>query len=112
DEMTPYYDAKNSTLYFSSDGRISIGGHDIYSSKKDAAGNWGEPQNIGLPVNSSVDDLYFALGENKHKGFLVSNRPGGLSPKSPTCCDDIWTFKLPAANVFVEGFVMDDSTGE
>ncbi len=112
DEMTPYFDVKNQTLYFSSEGRINIGGHDIYSSKKDAQGNWGEPQNMGIPVNSSVDDLYFAQGENKNKGFLVSNRPGGLSPKSPTCCDDIWSFKFPPNIVFVEGWVTDDSTGE
>src|SRR6185436_15824200 len=78
----------------------------------DSMGNWGEPQNIGVPVNSSVDDLYFSLGENKSKGFLVSNRPGGLSPKSPTCCDDIWSFKLPPAIVNVEGYVTDDSTHE
>lgn len=112
DEMTPYFDAKNKTLYFSSDGRINIGGQDIYFSKQNADGSWGEPQNMGIPVNSSVDDLYFALGENKQKGFLVSNRPGGLSPKSPTCCDDIWSFRFPPAIVFVEGWVTDDSTGE
>jgi len=112
DDVTPYFDTKTKTLYYSSEGRINIGGFDIYYSKQDTLGNWGEPVNMGIPVNSSVDDIYFTLGEDRQKGFLVSNRPGGLSPKSPTCCDDIWAFRLPAPYVFVEGWVTDDSTGE
>lgn len=112
DDVTPFYDSRTKTLYFSSEGRINIGGFDIYSSKQDTLGNWGEPQNMGIPINSSVDDIYFTLGEDRQRGFLVSNRPGGLSPKSPTCCDDIWAFKLPAPYVFVEGWVTDDSTGQ
>lgn len=111
DDVTPYYDSKTKTLYYSSEGRVNIGGFDIYSSKQDATGNWGEPVNMGTPINSSVDDIYFTLGETRQKGFLVSNRPGGLSPKSPTCCDDIWSFKMAAPYVFVEGWVTDDSTG-
>ncbi len=112
DDITPYYDTSTHTLYYSSDGRINIGGFDVYSSKRDAEGNWGSPQNIGVPLNSSVDDLYFAIGENKRKGFIVSNRAGGYSPKSPTCCDDIWEFRLPTTFAYVEGWVTDDSTGE
>ncbi len=114
DDVTPFFDSKTKTLYYSSEGRINIGGFDIYSSKLDSAtGTWGEPQNMGIPINSSVDDLYFTLSENnRQKGFLVSNRPGGLSPKSPTCCDDIWSLRFPNPFVFVEGWVTDDSTGE
>ncbi len=112
DDVTPYFDVNAKILYYSSEGRINIGGFDIYSSRQDTLGNWGEPENMKIPINSSVDDIYFALGENKLKGFLVSNRPGGLSPKSPTCCDDIWSFKMSSPYVFVEGWVTDDSTGE
>ncbi|GIV33385.1 MAG: cell envelope biogenesis protein OmpA [Chitinophagales bacterium] len=112
DDITPFYDTATHTLYFSSEGRINIGGFDIYSSKQDAQGNWSAPQHLGIPLNSSVDDLYYARGTNKRKGFIVSNRPGGLSPKSPTCCDDIWEFRLPTAYAYVEGWVTDDSLGE
>ena len=107
DEMTPYFDAKRKTLYFSSNGRINIGGFDIYSSEQDESGNWSEPVNIGYPLNSSVDDLYYVL-ESKKKGYLVSNRPGGMSLKSPTCCDDILSFRYPPTYVFLEGEVLEE----
>lgn len=110
DEFTPFFDTTWNTLYFSSDGRVSMGGFDIYSSELDSAGNWSEPVNLGYPVNSSVDDIYYAMGPKKRSGFLVTNRPGGLSPKSPTCCDDIWSFKYPPAYVFLETTVLEEGS--
>ena len=107
DEQTPWFETKANKLYFSSNGRINIGGFDIYSSEQDSNGNWSEPLNLGYPVNSSVDDLYYVL-EDKKSGYLVSNRPGGLSLKSPTCCDDILSFKYPPTYVYLEGTVLEE----
>ncbi len=94
-EETPFY--KNGTLYFCSDGQPTIGGYDIFSTK--VVGAAAEtPKNLGKGINSRVDDMYFTIADNDYQGYVVSNRPGGNSLKSETCCDDIWTIDLPFTN--------------
>jgi outer membrane protein OmpA-like peptidoglycan-associated protein len=90
DDMTPFYDFKNKALYFSTDGRPSLGGLDVYRvvGYPDA---WGVPSNVGAPVNSQADDIYYALDENGKKGFVVSNRIGTKTTRGETSGDDIWS---------------------
>lgn len=93
DEQTPFFHAQNKTLYFSTNGRVSLGGTDIYKSTLSSAGKHESSQHLGLPYNSSFDDLYFVLAENEKEGFLVSNRTGSKALKNEHCCDDIFYFK-------------------
>lgn len=110
-EVTPFLDVTNKRLYFSSDALVNMGGFDIYYS--DVKGEtYSTPVNAGYPLNSSVDDIYYAQTENPRKGFLVSNRPGGKSLKSPTCCDDIIAYNYTAEKVIVKGSVVDQKTNE
>ncbi len=90
-EMTPFYDLKSKTLYFSSDGKVGLGGLDIYSSIGEL-NKWSVPVNLGPKLNSSADDLDFALNLKANGGFFVSNRKGGQSLYNETCCDDIYEF--------------------
>jgi len=92
DEVTPFYDFDTRTLYFSSNGFPSIGGLDVFKNTGEL-GTWTYPQNVGYPVNSSVDDMYFVVCKSKEDGFLVSNRKGGVALLSETCCDDIYEYK-------------------
>jgi hypothetical protein len=46
-----------------------MGGYDIFVSRKDSAGNWGEPVNLGYPLNSTRDDLYFQPTEIVTRAF-------------------------------------------
>lgn len=92
DELTPFYDLKNRTLYFSSTGLPGIGELDIFSSIGEL-GKWNPAENIGYPINSPFDDLYYILHENGKEGFFTSNRPGSVSFTHPTCCDDLYSFK-------------------
>lgn len=94
DEITPYYNEVKDEFYFSSNGQINIGGFDIYRTKGGAK-SFETPMNMGLPFNSSVDDFYFSTDASGKKGFFVSNRKGGFSVKSETCCDDIYSYKYP-----------------
>jgi OOP family OmpA-OmpF porin len=103
DEMSPFYDFKNKVLYFSSNGWINIGGMDVFKTTWDSGGEWTEPENLGTPVNSSVDDIYFSLNDLNTRGFLVSNRPGGFGLKSETCCDDIYEVKTSKIYIAVKG---------
>ncbi len=91
DEVTPFYDEKEKTLYFSSNGRVGMGGFDVFRVKGNTK-KFEDPTNVGYPINSSVDDRYFTHWPNHRGGFFVSNRPGGYELKSATCCDDIYQF--------------------
>lgn len=88
DEMTPFFDPNEQLLYFSSNGHLSMGGFDILKSR--GYGNsWGDPENMGLPYNSSADDYYFVKDLNTSVSYLASNRVFG-SAKTNTTNDDIF----------------------
>ncbi|MBU2020346.1 MAG: OmpA family protein [Bacteroidetes bacterium] len=91
-EMTPFYDLPTKTLYFSSNGHPSFGGLDIFKVVGETS-KWLEVINIGSDINSSADDLDYALKPSGKGGYFVSNRPGGKSLYHATCCDDIYTFE-------------------
>jgi outer membrane protein OmpA-like peptidoglycan-associated protein/tetratricopeptide (TPR) repeat protein len=86
DEETPFY--KEGKLYFSSNGLPTIGGFDIFSASWNGT-TWTTPDNMGKGINSAANDRYFNIDENGAI-YLLSNRPGGRSLKSRTCCEDIY----------------------
>jgi tetratricopeptide (TPR) repeat protein len=77
DEDSPFLSKDGKTLYFSSKGHNGIGGYDIYKSNL-INESWSTPKNLGIPINSSVDDIYFILDNKEKNGFLSSNRDGGI----------------------------------
>jgi len=91
-EMTPFYDIDTRTLYFSSDGWPSIGGLDIFKAQGELT-QFTTPENIGYPINSSADDLYFVISKSREGGFFVSNRKGIIPLLHETCCDDIFEYR-------------------
>lgn len=93
DEMTPFWDKETRNFYFSSDGWPSIGGLDVFKVNGELT-KWSTPTNVGYPLNSSADDIYYSIHKSQEDGFLVSNREGGIALKNPTCCDDIYGFKF------------------
>jgi hypothetical protein len=58
-EETPFILQDGGKLYFSSQGHDGMGGYDIFSSQKTACGNWSEPRNLGYPINTADDDVFF-----------------------------------------------------
>jgi len=109
DEITPFYDADTRTLYFSSNGWPGLGGLDIFKAKGEMK-QFTPPENIGAPINTTADDIYYTVGKNKDEGFFVSNRKGGVAlKKSPTCCDDIYSYKnILFIKLNTEGVVTDE----
>lgn len=91
DEITPYYHESTNTLYFSSNGYQGFGGYDIYSLY---LYNVDEPyiENLGAPLNSSYNDIYFTLQEQGDTAYFSSNRLGSLFlvDDSEACCNDIY----------------------
>ena len=69
------------TLYFSSKGHPSMGGYDIFSSTLGDNGNWSNPVNLGYPINTPDDDLFFTMMGNGKVAYLSSNREQGVGGK-------------------------------
>ncbi len=95
DESTPFYEATEARLYFSSNFLPGLGGSDIFvSAHRDDV--FEAPKNWGTPFNSPANDLYAAVYPAKHSGLLTSNRVGSLAKKGETCCSDIYLLTFPA----------------
>ena len=77
DEISVFIDPQGKYLYFSSRGHKNMGGFDIFKTTF-ANGAWTEPENIGYPVNSPDDDVFFSISEDGKSGYLSSNRGGGI----------------------------------
>jgi hypothetical protein len=67
-EDTPFITLNDSLLYFSSEGHDGMGGYDIYRSRGHGT-KWGDPQNLGSPINSTDDDRFFQPFNNDQNGF-------------------------------------------
>ncbi|MDD4149279.1 MAG: OmpA family protein [Bacteroidales bacterium] len=65
------------TMYFCSKQEGSMGGYDIFYSENNGAGNWSEPVNIGYPVNTPDDDVFFVVAGNARYAYYSSARDGG-----------------------------------
>ena len=93
DEITPWYVKENNTLYFSSTWHKGLGNFDIFKSVyKDNA--FSEPENIGYPINSSYNDIYYSVSSKKNKAYISSNRLGSYFEDKPNCCNDIYSFPI------------------
>jgi outer membrane protein OmpA-like peptidoglycan-associated protein/tetratricopeptide (TPR) repeat protein len=64
------------TMYIASEGPGSLGGYDIFVSKK-SQGSWSKPENLGYPINTPYDDFFFAPTANGKFAYIASNRAGG-----------------------------------
>jgi len=106
DEITPYFENITHTLYFSSNHHKGMGGFDIFKSghqSRGAArdgeltspnGKFSAPENVGYPVNSPLNDIYYSINSNKDKAYLSSNRLGSYFEEKQSCCNDIYAFSI------------------
>ena len=76
DEDAPFLSEDGNTLYFSSKGHPGFGNYDIYKSTL-VNGQWTTPENLGLPVNSTGNDIFLIQTENNANAYFSSYRLGG-----------------------------------
>ena len=93
DEDAPFLTEDGKTMYFSSKGHNSMGGFDIFKSERNGD-KWSEPVNLGVPINTPGDDVYFLIAHNSDKAFYSSSSHSADSTKdmdifSIDLCDDI-----------------------
>lgn len=104
-EMFPFVNENN--IYFSSDGHIGLGGLDVFYTKFRADGTFKNIMNLGVPVNSSMDDFCFVLNKDGRSGFLSSNREGGKGD------DDIYQMIADGFDIIrLEVLVLDSTNNE
>ena len=60
------------TLYFSSQGHQTMGGYDIFKSTLQDDGSWGKPVNIGYPINTVGNDVFFVINASGRRGYYSS----------------------------------------
>jgi len=96
----------NQTLYFSSDGHVGMGGMDIFISRKDSAGNWGVPVNLGYPINTHKDENSILISADGELAMFASDREDGYGGL------DLYQFELyeearPQFVTYLKGTVFD-----
>ncbi|MCO6499309.1 MAG: PD40 domain-containing protein [Vicingus serpentipes] len=69
------------TLYFSSQGHKTMGGYDIFKSTMNDDGTWSEPENIGYPINTVDDDVFFVINASGRRGYYSSFKADGYGEK-------------------------------
>lgn len=77
------------TLFFSSDGHLGMGGLDIFMVKKDSSGKWGNPTNLGYPINTHKNENSLLVSADGTTAFFASDREEGYGEL------DLYSFDLP-----------------
>ncbi len=106
-EMFPFVSTEGD-IYFASNGRLGLGGFDIFMASKSKNGSY-KVINMGSPLNSSSDDFSFYLLKNGKDGYFASNREGGKGD------DDIYKFEFldkPVLFLKLIGTTKDKKTDE
>ena len=91
-EITPFFNDSLQQLFFSSDWHKGMGGFDIFKSQL-KNGLIQAPENLGYPVNSSYNDLYYSTNSAETKSYFSSNRIGSQFNEYQNCCNDIYYFE-------------------
>jgi len=106
DEDSPFLDKEGKTLYFSSAGFNTMGGYDIFKSSL-VDGKWTYPVNLGVPVNTPDDDIYYVESSDGQRGYYSSVRNGGFGEKDLYMVVNAKTSQIPLDSI-AESFA--DST--
>jgi len=89
DEESPFIHPSGNVLFFSSKGHQTIGGFDIFFSTRGENG-WDEPLNIGYPINTTDDDVFYVTSPDGKRGYYSSSsRAEGYGEK------DIYMITIP-----------------
>ncbi len=109
EEMSPFIHPDDQTLCFSSRGHRGMGGLDLFFVRKDSAGSWMSPVNLGYPINTHADEITLLINARGDLAYISSDMPGGKGKQ------DIYSFQLypearPIPTTYLKGIVFDAET--
>ena len=107
-EKSPYLHTDGKTLFFASTNFPTLGGFDIFYSRKDSLGNWQKPINIGYPINTVADEISLFVSTDGNTAYFASNQLDGVGGW------DIYSFPLhnsakPERVLFLKGELLDEN---
>jgi outer membrane protein OmpA-like peptidoglycan-associated protein len=110
DEISPFIHFDGKTLYFASDGRLGMGGFDIFVTRLKNDSTWTTPQNLGYPINTCNDEMGLVIESGGQKAYYSSTREKANGK-------DIFSFNLyesvrPNPVSYMKGKVYDKETGK
>ena len=111
EEQSPFIHPDDQTLYFSSNGWPGFGSKDIFMSRKDTAGKWQKPLNLGSPINTFGEESSLTISSDGRTAFFASDQKGGYGGL------DIYSFELPKhlrpnPVTYVKGHIFDKENKE
>jgi outer membrane protein OmpA-like peptidoglycan-associated protein len=111
DELAPFIHPDNQTVYYTSDGLTGYGGSDLYLLRKNAAGEWGKPENLGYPINTIENEGSLAVSADGLKAYYASDRSDSRGDL------DLYQFDMrpdirPFRTIYVKGVVTDQKNGK
>lgn len=120
-EMSPFLSIDGTTLFFASDRDNSMGGYDLFFSRRDRNGEWGAPSNIGFPINTEANEICFVVDDDGSRAYLSSDRDGGFGGYDVFSCqienlvladvNDFSQFLMRNINFEFDSSVIDESSG-
>jgi outer membrane protein OmpA-like peptidoglycan-associated protein len=107
DEDAPFIHADGVTFSFSSNGHNTMGGFDIFNSILSNDSIWSEPMNVGYPINTTDDDVFYVISPDGLNAYFSSFREGGFGEKDNYMATFINKKETPLT--LVKGTVVDES---
>jgi flagellar motor protein MotB len=110
DELSPFIHFDGKTLYFASDGRVGMGGFDLFVTRMNDDSTWTDPKNLGYPINTFNDEMGLIIEAGGQKAYYSSVRDKSKGK-------DIFSFNLyesarPNPVSYMKGKVYDKVTGK
>lgn len=109
DELAPFIHADNQTLFYTSDGLPGYGNSDLFMLRKNEKGEWGNPENLGYPINTIENEGSLAVSADGLTAYYASDRSDSRGNL------DLYSFQLrpnirPNRTLYVKGKVTDSKT--
>ena len=110
DDISPFLHWDNQTLYFASKGFVGMGGFDVFVSRLNGSGEWGEATNIGYPINSPSDENSLIVAKDGRTAYFASSFFN--EDRNDL---DLYTFDLPQESrslevAYMQGLITDSKT--
>lgn len=78
DERAPYIHPDGKTLFYSTKGYGGLGGFDIFTSQINEFNTWTKPKNLGYPINTADDDVFYVPSADGQRAYYASKKEGGF----------------------------------